>query len=215
MHLGMSGSFRVDARWRCAVDARIGSQRRRRPSRSCGFPDVVGRHRHVQRSAAIWLHGSGAAGAARESSRSRALGPEPLSAAFDASALARACKGKKTSLKVTLLDQRVVAGLGNIYVSEALHLAGCRRTGAPRRLPPRPACRARRRIVWPPRSSRFSSKPSSASRRPAYRSSRFRVYDREGRAMPKRGCGGMHRAPNAGRPVDVLLPGLPAVAVRV
>jgi formamidopyrimidine-DNA glycosylase len=51
------------------------------------------------------------------------LGPEPLSAAFDAAALAKACRGKKTSLKAALLDQRVVAGLGNIYVVEALHLA--------------------------------------------------------------------------------------------
>src|SRR5581483_1898778 len=51
------------------------------------------------------------------------LGPEPLSPAFDAAALARACRGKRTPIKVALLDQRVVAGLGNIYASEALHLA--------------------------------------------------------------------------------------------
>src|SRR6202008_3760677 len=37
--------------------------------------------------------------------------------------LARACQGKKTSLKAALLDQRLVAGLGNIYVCEALHRA--------------------------------------------------------------------------------------------
>src|SRR6478736_5547207 len=52
------------------------------------------------------------------------LGPEPLSDDFDAVTLARACRGKKTSLKAALLDQRVVAGLGNIYASEALHVAG-------------------------------------------------------------------------------------------
>src|SRR6478735_5140992 len=40
----------------------------------------------------------------------RVMGPEPLSDSFDASALARGCKGKKTSLKVALLDQKVVAG---------------------------------------------------------------------------------------------------------
>ena len=50
----------------------------------------------------------------------RGLGPEPLGNAFDAAMLARACAGKKTSLKAALLDQRVVAGLGNIYVCEAL-----------------------------------------------------------------------------------------------
>src|SRR5579872_4354687 len=48
------------------------------------------------------------------------LGPEPLGNSFDAAALAAACRGKKTSLKAALSDQRVVAGLGNIYVCEAL-----------------------------------------------------------------------------------------------
>ncbi len=50
----------------------------------------------------------------------RGLGPEPLGNEFDAAMLARSCAGKKTSLKAALLDQRVVAGLGNIYVCEAL-----------------------------------------------------------------------------------------------
>ncbi len=51
----------------------------------------------------------------------KGLGPEPLGNAFDAAMLAEACAGKKTSLKAALLDQRVVAGLGNIYVCEALY----------------------------------------------------------------------------------------------
>jgi formamidopyrimidine-DNA glycosylase len=51
------------------------------------------------------------------------LGPEPLGNAFDAAMLAAACTGKKTSLKAALSDQCVVAGLGNIYVCEALHRA--------------------------------------------------------------------------------------------
>ena len=51
------------------------------------------------------------------------LGPEPLGNAFDAAMLASACRGKKTSLKAALSDQRVVAGLGNIYVCEALYRA--------------------------------------------------------------------------------------------
>jgi formamidopyrimidine-DNA glycosylase len=51
----------------------------------------------------------------------RGLGPEPLGNEFDAAMLARSCAGKTTSLKAALLDQRVVAGLGNIYVCEALH----------------------------------------------------------------------------------------------
>ncbi|MFC4350084.1 bifunctional DNA-formamidopyrimidine glycosylase/DNA-(apurinic or apyrimidinic site) lyase [Fodinicurvata halophila] len=51
------------------------------------------------------------------------LGPEPLGNAFNGPALAAALKGRRTPIKAALLDQRVVAGLGNIYVSEALYAA--------------------------------------------------------------------------------------------
>src|SRR5437763_4807246 len=51
------------------------------------------------------------------------IGPEPLGNEFDARLLAEACHGKQTSLKAALSDQKVVAGLGNIYVCEALHRA--------------------------------------------------------------------------------------------
>ena len=51
------------------------------------------------------------------------LGPEPLSEAFDADSLARAFAGRRQGVKTLLLDQRIVAGLGNIYVCEALHRA--------------------------------------------------------------------------------------------
>jgi len=51
------------------------------------------------------------------------LGPEPLSGDFDAAYLSAALKGKKTPIKSALLDQRVIAGIGNIYACEALYLA--------------------------------------------------------------------------------------------
>jgi formamidopyrimidine-DNA glycosylase len=51
------------------------------------------------------------------------LGPEPLDAAFDAASLSAALRGRKTSIKAALLDQRTVAGLGNIYVCEVLFRA--------------------------------------------------------------------------------------------
>ena len=51
------------------------------------------------------------------------LGPEPLGNAFSAAHLAEALAGKKQNIKVSLLDQRIVAGLGNIYVCEALFRA--------------------------------------------------------------------------------------------
>jgi len=52
------------------------------------------------------------------------IGIEPLSEGFDADYLAAALEGKKTPIKAALLDQRVIAGLGNIYVCEALFRAG-------------------------------------------------------------------------------------------
>jgi formamidopyrimidine-DNA glycosylase len=58
------------------------------------------------------------------------LGPEPLEPGFDAFYLNRALAGKTTPIKLALLDQRIVAGLGNIYVCEALYRAGI----SPRRL---------------------------------------------------------------------------------
>lgn len=54
----------------------------------------------------------------------RDIGIEPLSDAFNAAYLAKALEGKKTPIKSALLDQRLVAGLGNIYVCEALFRAG-------------------------------------------------------------------------------------------
>src|SRR5215469_11781843 len=62
--------------------------------------------------------------------RFKHLGPEPLGNEFNGPTLATLLKGKKTPLKAALLDQRVVAGLGNIYASEAMFGAGL----SPRRL---------------------------------------------------------------------------------
>jgi formamidopyrimidine-DNA glycosylase len=58
------------------------------------------------------------------------MGPEPLEPGFDGAYLSRALAGKMTPIKAALLDQRIVAGLGNIYVCEALYRAGL----SPRRL---------------------------------------------------------------------------------
>jgi formamidopyrimidine-DNA glycosylase len=64
------------------------------------------------------------------------IGIEPLGDAFDGAALARLFAGKTTSLKAALLDQALIAGLGNIYVCEALHRAGL----SPRRAAASLAC---------------------------------------------------------------------------
>ena len=54
----------------------------------------------------------------------KGLGPEPLGNHFNAKSLSESLKGRRTPIKSALLDQRIIAGLGNIYVSEALFRAG-------------------------------------------------------------------------------------------
>jgi formamidopyrimidine-DNA glycosylase len=122
----------------------------------------------------------------------RGMGPEPLDDAFDAPALARACAGKKVALKVALLDQRLVAGVGNIYASEALHHA---------RLSPRrrastiatPAGAPREAAVRLAAGIKAVLLRAVAANVRAYESGRFRVYEREGRPCPRRGCPGTIR----------------------
>jgi formamidopyrimidine-DNA glycosylase len=122
------------------------------------------------------------------------LGPEPLSDAFDAAALARACRGRKTPLKVALLDQGVVAGLGNIYAAEALHAAGLSPSRAAGTIatvgggPREPAYRLTGAIkqVLTRAIARQTAKGRS-------RSARFRVYDREAARCLRPGCGGTIR----------------------
>jgi formamidopyrimidine-DNA glycosylase len=64
------------------------------------------------------------------------MGPEPLGEDFDGAFLARALAGRSAPIKALLLDQRIVAGLGNIYVCEALHMAGIAPSRAAGRVAP-------------------------------------------------------------------------------
>ena len=124
MHLGMSGSFRVV---RGRSEATPGAYYHER-SKAMAHDHVVF---EMSNGALIAFNDPRRFGSMKLVPRTqlddepllRALGPEPLGNAFDAAMLARACRGKKTSLKAALSDQRVVAGLGNIYVCEALHRA--------------------------------------------------------------------------------------------
>jgi formamidopyrimidine-DNA glycosylase len=123
MHLGMSGSFHVLN----GGDAMPGNYYHERGKLSAHDHIVF----HMSNGATITFNDPRRFGCMKLVAREkldeepllRALGPEPLGNAFDAAMLAQACQGKKTPLKAALLDQRVVAGLGNIYVCEALHRA--------------------------------------------------------------------------------------------
>jgi formamidopyrimidine-DNA glycosylase len=200
MHLGMSGSFHLLPAG--TVEGSPGGRR----------ADGLDRHDHV-----VFRMSSGAlvtfndprrfgfmdlvpAGQLAAHPVLGALGPEPLSPEFDAFALARACRGRKTSLKVALLDQHVVAGLGNIYVSEALHAAGL----SPFRLAstiatasglPRPTAHRLAAAIKQVLTRAIDRRAGAA-----YRSSRFRVYDRPGESCTTRRCGGtIARRTQAGR----------------
>jgi formamidopyrimidine-DNA glycosylase len=133
-----------------------------------------------------------------------ALGPEPLGADFDATMLARACRGKKTSLKAALSDQRIVAGLGNIYVCEALHRARLspRRqasTIATRAGAPRDAAYRLAAAIGKVLTNAIRRSEAAVRRRPgsddvaAYFPDRFRVYDREGQRCRAPRCPGVVR----------------------
>ena len=126
------------------------------------------------------------------------LGPEPLARTFDAAMLARALGRRKTSLKIALSDQRVVAGLGNIYVSEALHrarLSPKRRasTLVTRSGEPRPALRdlvdAIRQVLRQAIKHQHQNRVASGFSR----KDPFLVYDHEGERCPRRRCGGTIR----------------------
>ena len=134
----------------------------------------------------------------------RELGPEPLGNAFDAALLAAACTGKKTSLKAALFDQRVVAGLGNIYVCEALHRARCRRSDwldASRVKSGAPNERAERLVDAIKAVLSDAIKAGGSSLRDHRQTDgelgdfqhHFRVYDREGKPCLTPGCRGTIR----------------------
>jgi formamidopyrimidine-DNA glycosylase len=124
-----------------------------------------------------------------------ALGPEPLGPGFDADVLAAALRGRVAPIKAMLLDQRIVAGLGNIYVCEALNMAGI----APTRAAGRISLARLRLLVSAIREVLLSAIEAGGSTlrdyaRPdgelGYFSKQFRVYAREGEACP---CGGVVR----------------------
>jgi len=190
MHLGMSGWFRVEK------TTAIATRPRARDT------DLDNRHDHV-----VFTMSSGmtvtfndprrfgimdlvtAGRLPRHASLGR-LGPEPLSRAFDVRALAGRLAKRRTSLKIALLDQHVVAGIGNIYASEALHLAGLSpfrlasslvtATGAPRA-----ACTRLAQAIKSVLRRAIALKDPDRSR-----ASRFRVYEREGEHCPTAGCAG-------------------------
>ncbi len=200
IHLGMSGGFSV------------------RSGRALGAPPLM--HDHVE----LLLAAKGRRGPSRVSFNDprrfgllelvpgtflathdllRDLGPDPLGADFTASWLADRFQRRSAAVKTLLLDQRIAAGVGNIYASEALHRA--------RIAPWRPAG-----SLSPVRLARLRDSVQKVLERAidaggsSLRDFRahdgtlglfqhqFAVYDRDGRSCPRRGCGGKIRMQSMG-----------------
>jgi formamidopyrimidine-DNA glycosylase len=123
------------------------------------------------------------------------LGPEPLGNAFSEAYLADRLRGRRTPIKAALLDQRIVAGLGNIYVAETLYrarisplrLAGDLAEPAVRRLVP-----LIREVLTEAIEAGGSSLRDfrQANGELGYFSKHFQVYDREGDPCETPGCSG-------------------------
>src|SRR5881227_3080598 len=205
MHLGMSGSFRV-----------IKDEDEKAPGK---FHQPRRYHRahdhvvfHMSSGAAVVFNDPRRFGYMKVIARTAlddepllgGLGPEPLGNEFDATMLARSCANKKTSLKAALLDQRVVAGLGNIYVCEALYRAQL----SPRRLAAtlatkkgEPTDHARRLVAAIHAVLNQAINAGGSSLRDhrqtngelGYFQHSFQVYDREGEKCQTKGCGGIVR----------------------
>jgi formamidopyrimidine-DNA glycosylase len=203
MHLGMSGSFRVIKDDEKSVPGQF-----HHPRGKNGAHDHV--VFHMSSGAAVIFNDPRRFGYMKIIARKAiedepllsGLGPEPLGNEFDAKMLAHSCANKKTSLKAALLDQRVVAGLGNIYVCEALFRAQL----SPRRLAAtlatkkaEPTDHAKRLVTAIHAVLNQAIKAGGSSLRDhrqtsgelGYFQHSFQVYDREGEKCQTAGCNGI------------------------
>ena len=134
-----------------------------------------------------------------------ALGPEPLGNAFHEAYLVARFKGRRTPVKSALLDQRIVAGLGNIYVCEALHRARISPKRHAGRISPRRVA-SLVPVIRDVLSEAIAAGGSSlrdhrqTDGELGYFQHAFRAYGREGAACPTPGCDGeIRRIVQAGR----------------
>lgn len=200
LHLGMSGRIRIDA-------GGLGRFHR--------DPAILPRHDHLvletEDGTTITLNDArrfGAVDLVREGEQHpllAVLGPEPLSDDFTPAVLAAALAGRKTPVKAALLDQRIVAGLGNIYVCEALFRAAIHparaagRIGAGRVAALHAAIRAVLIAAIEAGGSSLRDHRQTSGELGYFQHS-FRVYGREGMPCLRDGCAGtIRRITQSGR----------------
>jgi len=202
MHLGMTGRFRIDhangtngagqAQRKVPKHEHIvfhlgdGTQVRYSDTRRFGLMDLI----RAERLDAHALF--------------KGLGVEPLSPDFTPEWLAGRLKGKATPIKAALLDQKLIAGLGNIYVCEALHRAGIsplKLAGTLATKSGKPTKKTEALVDAIQAVLADAIKAGGSSLRD-YRHTdgrlgrfqhRFKTYNRAGRPCPRKGCGGTVR----------------------
>jgi formamidopyrimidine-DNA glycosylase len=205
MHLGMSGSFRVGHEDKAADKATTPGAFHHPRSPAAAHDHVVF---HMSSGATVTFNDPRRFGLMLLVPRTELaahpliseIGPEPLGNEFDAALLAAACAGRKTSLKAALLDQTVVAGLGNIYVCEALHRAHLSPKRRASTIATRGAPNARAEALVDAIKAVLNAaiRAGGSSLRDhrqtdgelGYFQHHFRVYDREGEPCPTSGCKG-------------------------
>jgi formamidopyrimidine-DNA glycosylase len=211
MHLGMSGSFRVEKKDEAKTPGEFHYPR----GKDSAHDHVLFR---MSSGADIVFNDPRRFGYMKIIARNeiddepllKGLGPEPLGNEFDAAMLAHACAGKSTTLKAALLDQRVVAGLGNIYVCEALyraHLSPKRQASTLANRKGEPTDHAKRLVDAIHDVLNQAIKAGGSSLRDhrqttgelGYFQHSFQVYDREGETCGKDGSGVIRRFTQNGR----------------
>jgi formamidopyrimidine-DNA glycosylase len=204
-HLGMSGSFRVEAEAESETPGAFHHNR----SKASAHDHVVFHMEAPGRDAVRVVFNDPrrfgfmlfAEGASNEHPMLAGLGVEPTGNALDGRLLQELFRGRKSPLKAALLDQRLIAGLGNIYVAEALWRAGLsplRAAGTIAERGKKAAARAEaladavRSVIADAIQAGGSSLRDyiQTDGSLGYFQHSFSVYDREGEPCPKPGCGG-------------------------
>ena len=201
MHLGMSGSFRIERGDKLVVPP-FHNERPKLAAHDHVVFDLDSGERIVfndpRRFGAMDLVKSEGI---EERPPFAEIGVEPLSAEFDAPKLAALFAGARGPIKTALLDQKRIAGLGNIYVCEALHRARIKPTRpagllADAKGKPTAAARALAPAIRKVLEEAVEAGGSTLRdhRQPdgelGYFQHSFAVYDREGAACPRKGCRG-------------------------
>lgn len=206
MHLGMTGRFTVEGQGRVI-----------RPGEFVMASEPDPKHAHVvfetEPGDVITFHdprrfgfmGLADSAAVDEHPWFAGMGPEPLSDAFNGAQLLAAFKDRRQGPKTLLLDQRVVAGLGNIYVCEALHRAKISPFKPAGRIP-KAKVEALVPIIKEVLAEAIEAGGSTlrdyagADGALGYFQHNFQVYDREGHPCPRPTCSGViRRQVQAGR----------------